>query len=123
MDQTFKNRIEKFKDRVRMMQDVEDTEKIKQTAEILQGMHFNPTLLFRTENFLFFTREDLLKEIDRAASLKTGDLRKRGIEAEDTETFKLNHISLLVYHYRLLLRLRKDEPEAWDEINELYEDD
>lgn len=123
MDQTFQNRIEKLRNRVRTLQDVTDTEKIKQTAEMLQGMHFNPTLLFRTENFLFFTREDLLKEIDRVASWKTGDLQKQGVGAEDTETLKLNHVSLLVYHYRLLLRLRKDEPEAWDEINELYEDD
>jgi hypothetical protein len=33
------------------------------------------------------------------------------------------NLNLLLYHYRLLRRLRDDEPEAWDEVNELMEDD
>ncbi|HKL22090.1 MAG TPA: hypothetical protein VJ904_09805 [Tichowtungia sp.] len=33
------------------------------------------------------------------------------------------HLNLLFYHYALLQRLRRNQPEAWDEVNELMEDD
>ena len=41
----------------------------------------------------------------------------------EPEVFKMNHLKLLYYFYELLTRLRQDDPAAWDEVNELYEDD
>ena len=32
-------------------------------------------------------------------------------------------MKIMLYHFKLLTRLRKNEPEAWDEVNELYEED
>lgn len=36
---------------------------------------------------------------------------------------KVNRAELLLKQYSLLCRLRSDDPEAWDEVNELFFDD
>jgi hypothetical protein len=39
------------------------------------------------------------------------------------DELKRKNIDILVSQFLLLERLRAGEPEAWDEIHELYEDD
>lgn len=82
---------------------------IEQTAEQLKAMNWQPILLTDLPDFVRFTKEKLLVFIEQLTANKQ-DLTEQ-------------HLSLLLYHYRLLQRLRNDESEAWDEINELVEDD
>ena len=72
-------------------------------------MNWQPTLLADPPDFLTLTK-DKLKAFIEQLTANSKDLTEQ-------------HLSLLLYHYRLLQKLRNDEPEAWDEINELMEDD
>lgn len=100
---------------------------IEASSQALESFNYAPTLLIPTPNFIHFSRQDLLEEIDRIAGANKEDIEKElGIEekkGQDLGELVLRHLNLLVYHYRLLIRLRQNDPEAWDEINELYEDD
>jgi len=97
---------------------------IEKTAARLEGMNFSPTLLFPVPDFLRITRNKVLEEFDRISALDRSELIHMGMpEKENEENFKKKQLSLLTYWYLLLNQLRRDVPEAWDEINELYEDD
>jgi hypothetical protein len=99
-------------------------EAIEKTAMRLQNMSYTPTLLIDTPDFLIMNREGFAKEYKRVSGLSAQKLIEEGMPAGAApEEFRSNHLRLLEYHYRLLTRLRRDEPEAWDEVNELYEDD
>lgn len=82
---------------------------ISETADRLAAMNWQPTLLADPPDFKTLTK-DKLKAFIKQLTASSKDLTEQ-------------HLSLLLYHYRLLQRLRNDEPEAWDEINELMEDD
>ncbi|MDK2857274.1 MAG: hypothetical protein PWQ29_509 [Verrucomicrobiota bacterium] len=86
-----------------------DQSRIDETFQRLQAMNYQPILLVDAPGFLTMTRAGLLEFIRNLVKEQNGLTEQ--------------HLSLLVYHYRLLQRLRRDEPEAWDEINELMEDD
>lgn len=87
-------------------------------------MSYSPVLLIPTPGFLRMKAKEIEQESERVRALSAEELVQAGMPAnEDAEAYKANHLRLLDYHYRLLARLRLDEPEAWDEVNELYEDD
>lgn len=91
------------------MKDVSE-EQIKQTAARLDAKNYQPMLLTDTPNFLNMTSDELAAHIQELVSARRDELTEQ-------------HLNLLIYHFRLLQRLRRDEPEAWDEVNELMEDD
>lgn len=85
-----------------------DPTAIEEAATELELMNYSPLLLNDVPNFLRIQKAELVQLIiDVAAEPKTTE----------------QHLSLLHYHYALLQRLRRREPEAWDEIHELMEDD
>ncbi|MFA5687756.1 MAG: hypothetical protein WC959_01180 [Kiritimatiellales bacterium] len=84
-------------------------EKIAETARRLTGMHYQPILLLDVPDFLNITKPVLLKFVHDIA------------RARDNLTEP--ELSLLIYQFRTLQALRRDEPEAWDEVYELMEDD
>lgn len=124
LDKNFAERIQKYKTTIRQLPDVDDYVSIQQTVERLVGLHFAPTVMLPTAKFTSFTKVDMLAEIDRVANLTEQALRESGVViSQDVQETKLEHIGLLVYHFKLLTRLRQDDPAAWDEIDELYGDD
>lgn len=82
---------------------------IQQTAQRLRNMNWEPTLLVTPPDFLTITKTRLLEFV--------AQLVVNGKEHTKQD------LSLLLYHYRLLQNLRTDQPDAWDRINELMEDD
>ena len=123
-EQSFSAKIEQFKAEVLALPDVSDATCIQQTAARLEGLHFTPTLMLPADRFLYFSRADLLEEIERVTALSKQDIQEKGIELrQDLHEIQLEQIGLLVYHFKLLSRLRQDDPEAWDEVDELYGDD
>jgi len=99
-------------------------EKVEETARMLEGMTYEPVLLLKTPGFLRMNRKALEAEIERVHEMTTREMMAEGFaEKANFNEFKAKHLQLLIYHYGLLCRLRADEPEAWDVINELYEDD
>ena len=98
--------------------------KIEETAGLLEGMSYEPVLLLKTRGFLRMHRKELETEIERVNQMTTKEMMAEGFaENANFNEFKAKHLQLLIYHYGLLCRLRTDDPEAWDTINELYEDD
>jgi hypothetical protein len=98
--------------------------KIEETALVLEGMSYEPLLLLKTAGFLRMNRKNLEEEILRVNQMTTQQMMAEGFaENANFNEFKAKHLQLLIYHYRLLCRLRTDDPEAWDTVNELYEDD
>jgi len=98
--------------------------KIEETARMLEYKTYEPLLLLKSPGFLRMGRADLEQEIERVRDLTDEEMMAEGFSASaNFSEFKAKHLQLLVYNYGLLCRLRNDDAEAWDTINELYEDD
>lgn len=123
-DEQLRAKAQSLKKALNRLEDITDSDAIQETAHELEELHFNPTLLFNVENFLFLSRQDAVAEIDRVTEMTDEAIFDVGIKlGADINKAKCDHMALFVYHFKLLTRLRKDDPEAWDEIHELYEDD
>lgn len=82
---------------------------IKASAARLNALNYKPLLLKDVDNFIFLKKADMLSIIEQWSA-------EDPLPSEEA-------FNLLVYHFKLLTRLRRDEPEAWDEVAELMEDD
>ena len=99
-------------------------EEIKTTAEELGMLNFSPTLLVETPGLLYMRKGEIISEAERIADLPAAELPEYNHSAAATsDDFKRKHLDMLYFNYELLCRLRKGQPEAWDYIHELYEDD
>lgn len=110
MNPTIQQLLDETLHKIRTLPAEADPERIDETARVLEGMNYRPILLTDAPGFLRITRTDFVDVLSSAAN------------EPDTER-AAQAIHLLDHHYRLLCRLRRDEPEAWDEVNELMEDD
>ena len=100
----------------------DDPVMIEKTAEVLKGMRYSPILLSDFDDFLTVDSKRFFSELEKV--LASPDIPDASLpDGESQESFRNKKASLLLYHYKLLNRLRRDEKEAWDEINELMEDD
>ena len=103
------------------------SEEIEQAAKELEQLNFSPTFILGVPNFIRMTKSGILGKIDEVAAYPKEKLVELGFspaELEDNgEKKKLTQMKIMLYHFKLLTRLRKNEPEAWDEVNELYEED
>ena len=101
-----------------------DEDAIRKTAEELEMINFTPTLLIDTPGLFYMKKADILSAMYQLMCLPSSELPefnpKSFIDAED---FRNRQIDLLYFSYELLTRLRRSEPEAWDYVHELYEDD
>lgn len=84
---------------------------IEITAKTLEGMNYSPNLPIDTPDFLFITRDGIANEY------------KKVMNSPADETLKKSHLNLLLHQYKFLYRLRINDMDAWDEVNELYEED
>lgn len=110
--------------KIRELPNEADEEKIGNTAHELEMLSFNPLLLIDTPRLLYMNRSDIIAEAERVASLTPEQLPDFDRESiAGPEDFKHKHLSMLYFNYELLSRLRAGNPEAWDYVHELYEDD
>jgi DNA-binding MarR family transcriptional regulator len=122
-ERQFHAHVEALKASVQALPDVSDDARIQRTAARLTGLHFTPTLMLPTDGFVYFSKSDLLAEIDRVAAFTADEVRNLVATPQDTREIQREHLNLLGYHFMLLTRLRLDDAQAWDEIDELYGDD
>lgn len=98
--------------------------KINSTAKELEMLNFSPILFIETPKILYMKKEDIISEIDRVKNLADSELPYFNAQSfSGSEDFREKQINLLYFYYELISRLRMDNPEAWDYIHELYEDD
>jgi hypothetical protein len=97
--------------------------KIKRTAEGLNRYHYEPLLLLDAPDFIHWKKEDMLAEYDRVTALSLDAPELTAVVGSTPSEVIEKQLSMLLYHYNLLCRLRADDATAWDIVHELYEDD
>lgn len=116
----FLKKLDVLQNEVRALDD-RDQAVIEETASRLEGFNYGPPVLLPVAEFLRCTKEKMLLEIDRVASLADSELADNdSTEEKNSWELKLQHISVMVFYFKELVDLRCGVPEAWDEIDELY---
>ncbi len=116
----FLKKLDVLQNEVRALDDGDQTV-IEETASRLEGFNYGPPVLLPVSEFLRCTKEKMLLEIDRVASLSDSELVDNdSTEGKNSWELKLQHISVMVFYFKELVDLRCGVPEAWDEIDELY---
>ncbi|MBN2510021.1 MAG: hypothetical protein JXB03_07085 [Spirochaetales bacterium] len=126
------NSIETMKSRIEALPD-HDSEQIRIAHEQLKNLEFSFNLGNMEIDLFSMSKNDVLTLIDDIAGmdfqllLATRNIEPEYREGSDKEAWaamaRESRIRLLVHEFTLLSRLRSDEPEAWDEVNELFFDD
>lgn len=98
--------------------------KIEQTARELELHTFSPTLLIDMPDLIRAGRHQVSAHATHVMNLPDDAVELAlPLFPGDPQQVKLMHLRLLLDQYTLITQLRKGIPEAWDRINELYEDD
>jgi hypothetical protein len=109
---------------INAVSDRADARRIEQVASDLERIQYEPIFLIPVEGFLRMTKEQVLEEVRRTCDLTDEQIASHEFQhREDPEKIRSEQLLMLKRNFHLLVRLRADEPEAWDEIHELYEDD
>jgi hypothetical protein len=104
---------------------------IRQTANHLRMLHYSFELGNMHVDLFNMAPEGLESELEHIKKMSFDDLvLTRSFEKEyvkgDRQSWaeyaKLYRMTLLVHKYDFLVRLRDNEPEAWDEVNETHFD-
>ena len=81
-------------------------------------------LIIPVENFIRYTKDDVIREMKKTTSLDESEMAALGFtDGSEHDARKAQQLSLLKYFFSLITRLRDDDPEAWNEVSELYQDD
>jgi len=83
---------------------------IDQTKRELEGYNWSPMLTVDIPDFTSATKPDLIRFL-------------KDLTTEQLKEMNPEDLSLLVYHFKLLQKLRRNEPESWDYITELMVED
>lgn len=118
---TFAQPIDELLAEIERLDDTVGAGALEETAVRLAGLNYSPPVITPLNTFLRLNNNRLRAEIDRilamseaqACALAEGDAGK-------CDELKLQYITVLIFYYKKLLELRKGDPEAWDEIDELY---
>lgn len=104
----------------------------KTTAAELESLHADLRIGRMDFDVRSLNKKIIMEQFDAIRSLSFEELQAtRNIEAPYTEGDKedwcryarISRMGLLLDRYTLLCRLRSNDPQAWDEINELFFDD
>ena len=99
-----------------------DPDAIESTARTLRDWGYSPMLLEKPDGFLEMTRDQALEAFDHIAAQPDEYWKDKG-PSDDAEETKETALRMLVNQFEFFTRLRHNEPEAWDDMNELYMED
>lgn len=120
-EQTFAQSVEKLREEIRALPDNAGQDVIEETARRLEAMNYSPPVIMDNGSFLRLKKDLLLGEIDRILALP--DAEACALAPNDSkkcEDLRLQFISVLIFYFKNLIRLRDGDLESWDEIDELY---
>lgn len=107
-------------ERLDAIEDVNDPKRVATTAEELHRLGYTPMLLVTPDHFIEADRGQIRAELERIRHLPGDELPT---EADEADTVRIQAAKLLVSNYEILVRLRRPEADAWDEVIELYGED
>jgi hypothetical protein len=101
-----------------------DRSTVDRVAEDLERYGYDPGIFFPVPDFASYSAEEMGEQLDSILAMDEEEVEGLAI-AEDRSAAEVKRIAvdMLIGQFYLLERLRAGEPEAWDEIHELYEDD
>lgn len=117
----FLYKVAALQDELRSVSDGADAMAIEETARRLEDLNYAPTVIFPVDRFLRMKKLELLEKIEDIIILTDEEVYE--LSPGDPRSYydlKLRYISTLVYYFKQLARLRRGNPEAWDEVDELY---
>jgi hypothetical protein len=118
---TFTQQIHDLQRQVSRLDDNIDETVIEDTAVRLQRLNFTPPIICPVDRFLRMRNQELLTEIDRILTMPDGEACALASDnTEKCEDIRVQFITVLIFYYKKLLELRRGNPEAWDEVDELY---
>lgn len=106
----------------RLPEDASD-QQISLTAERLRRRYFEPMMLIKPDDFIYWRKKDVLAEYDRLTSLPSDAPELVAITSKSPGEVLETQLGMLLSQYELLCSLRSSKAGAWEVINELYEDD
>ncbi|MGD8958850.1 MAG: hypothetical protein PVI27_03315 [Desulfobacteraceae bacterium] len=118
---SFSEKIAHLKAEINHLPDTHDAAGIEQTARRLEALTYSPPLIIPTATFVRLDRSALLEQVD--AILAIEDAAVCALAPDNPgkgEDLRVQYLTVILYHYRKLLKLRSGDPEKWDEIDELY---
>jgi hypothetical protein len=105
-------------------------DEIEGAAHHLEMLHYQNLIDFTKKNFIRLTKTDFLDELRRVLKFTPRELGVTATVAEDwtrgeaaAEENRILRLEFMFRRFKKLSGLRSNDPEAWDEINELYFDD
>ncbi len=124
MSRNFSETIEELIAGIEAVEDAAEEKRIEAAAADLERTHYEPLFLLPIDGFLRMRASEVLRYARRVVEMTEGEIADYHIRhMNSSNEVKEKQLRMLLRNYALLARLRADEPEAWDEIHELYEDD
>ena len=117
----FLEQVAQLQDDLRLVVDQSDPKIIEETAVKLLSLNYTPTVIVPVSQFLRMKKFDLLAKIEELILLTDEEVYELAPgDRRSSLDLKLQFVAALVYYFKQLARLRRDVPEAWDEVDELY---
>ena len=94
---------------------------IEATATRLEGLNYSPPISIDLATFLRLTRKTLIVEIDKILDMP--DKEACALAPDDPgkcQDLRIQFISVLLFYFKQIIRLRSGDVEAWDEVDEMY---
>jgi hypothetical protein len=118
---SFSEKIENLKAEINNLPETHDAASIEQTARRLEGLNYSPPLVIPTATFVRLDRAALLEQVDAILAMEDAAFCALAPDNPgECEDLRVQYLTVILYHYRKLLKLRDGNPEEWDEIDELY---
>lgn len=110
--------------RIRTIEDRSSDQRVAQVAADLKRISFEPIMLIPADGLCSMRTDEVLELAERTAAMSDEEIGQLGLVfSDEPERVRVDQLKMLLHYFSLIVRLRADDPEAWDEIHELYEDD
>lgn len=94
---------------------------IEETATRLEGLNYSPPISINLATFLRLTRKTLIVEIDKILDMPDEDACALAPDdPSKCQDLRIQFISVLLFYFKQIIRLRSSDVEAWDEVDEMY---
>lgn len=117
----FTTKVSRLKNEILELNDEAHIATIEETATRLEGLNYSPPISIHLATFLRLTGNTLILEIDKILDMP--DEEACALAPDDPskcQDLRIQFISVLLFYFKQLIRLRNGDVDAWDEVDEMY---